>query len=84
MQRLKRDAGKLRQVKIHLLFYWMLAGVILTGTVTWLSLWGTQVSQDWVTLQQNPTDATKKKFDASLEVVKVIVGGAGTISTHCK
>jgi uncharacterized protein YjbI with pentapeptide repeats len=47
----------------------------------WLSDWGTQVSRDWVTLQQNPTDATKKKFDASLEVVKAIVGGVGTVAT---
>ncbi|MCY7275186.1 MAG: pentapeptide repeat-containing protein [Phormidesmis sp. CAN_BIN44] len=67
--------------KIRLWFYWMVAGGVLIGTIVWLSGWGTQVSQDWATLQQNPTDASKKKFDASLEVVKAIVGGIGTIAT---
>jgi len=67
--------------KIRLWFYWMVAGVVLIGTIVWLSCWGTQVSQDWATLQQNPTDASKKKFDASLEVVKAIVGGIGTVAT---
>ena len=67
--------------KIRPWFYWMVAGVVLIGTIVWLSCWGTQVSQDWATLQQNPTDASKKKFDASLEVVKAIVGGIGTVAT---
>ena len=67
--------------KIRLWFYWMVAGVVLIGTIMWLSYWGTQVSQDWVTLQQNPTDASKKKFDASLEIAKAIVAGVGTVAT---
>lgn len=67
--------------KIRLWFYWMVAGVVLIGTIMWLSYWGTQVSQDWATLQQNPTDASKKKFDASLEIAKAIVGGVGTVAT---
>jgi len=67
--------------KIRPWFYWMVAVVVLIGTIVWLSYWGTQVSQDWITLQQNPTDASKKKFDASLEVVKAIVSGVGTVAT---
>ena len=67
--------------KIRLWFYWMVAGVILISTIMGLSYWVTQVSQDWVTLQQSPTDASKKKFDASLEIAKAIVGGVGTIAT---
>ncbi len=39
------------------------------------------MSRDWEKLQQQPTDATKKQFDASLDVVKAIVGGVGTIAT---
>ena len=67
--------------KIRLWFYLMVAGVVLIGTITGLSYWGNQVLKDWVTLQQDPTDASKKKFDASLEIAKAIVGGVGTIAT---
>jgi len=73
---------KLKRVKIHpWFFYWLIAGIIGFALLAWLYHWGIHVSQDWVTLQQNPTDATKKKFDASLEIAKAIVGGIGTIAT---
>ncbi len=62
-------------------FYWMLLGCLIVLIAGWVFHWGIQVSQDWATLQQNPTDATKKKFDASLEIIKAIVGGVGTIAT---
>jgi len=73
--------GKPKQVRIRPWLSWLVAGGISLALIMWLSDWGTQVSRDWVTLQQNPTDATKKKFDASLEVVKAIVGGVGTVAT---
>jgi uncharacterized protein YjbI with pentapeptide repeats len=62
-------------------FYWMLLGCLIVLIAGWVFHWGIQVSLDWTTLQQNPTDATKKKFDASLEIIKAIVSGVGTIST---
>jgi hypothetical protein len=62
-------------------FYWMLLGFLIVLIAGWVFHWGIQVSLDWATLQQNPTDATKKKFDASLEMIKAIVGGVGTIAT---
>jgi uncharacterized protein YjbI with pentapeptide repeats len=64
-------------------FYWVIAGFILAILIAWVSHWGIQVSQNWANLQRDPTDATKRKFDASLEIAKAIVGGAGTIATIC-
>ncbi len=73
---------KLRPVKLRLpFFYWMVGVVILIALSLWVTSWGLRVSQDWATLQQQPTDATKKQFDASLDVVKAIVSGVGTIAT---
>jgi uncharacterized protein YjbI with pentapeptide repeats len=73
---------KLRLVKLRLsFFYWMVGVVILIALSLWVTSWGFRVSQDWATLQQQPTDATKKQFDASLDVVKAIVSGVGTIAT---
>jgi uncharacterized protein YjbI with pentapeptide repeats len=59
----------------------MVGVVILIALSLWVTSWGFRVSQDWATLQQQPTDATKKQFDASLDVVKAIVSGVGTIAT---
>jgi uncharacterized protein YjbI with pentapeptide repeats len=75
------NCSKLRSFRIHPWLCWMLAGVILVAWIVWLLHWGMQVSQDWATLQQYPTDAAKKKFDASLEIAKAIVSGVGTIAT---
>lgn len=61
---------------------WLVLGtaafVVLIGGV---GSWGLRVVEDWTHLQQNPTDATQKQFNASLEIVKAIVGGIGTLAT---
>jgi uncharacterized protein YjbI with pentapeptide repeats len=62
-------------------FYWAIDGTVLVALILLLVYWGNQVWLDWTTLQQTPTDASKKKFDASLEIAKAIVGGIGTIAT---
>lgn len=73
---------RLQQVKLRLSFlYWMVGVVILIALSLWVTSWGLRVSQDWATLQQQPTDATKKQFDASLDIVEAIVGGIGTVAT---
>lgn len=40
-----------------------------------------RVVQDWTQLQLNPSEEHKREFDASLEIVKAIVGGVSTIAT---
>lgn len=75
------------KVKIRPWMYWVIPGAIFILAVC-LFLWGIlQVAQYWSILQQaptdasNPTDVSKKKFDAALEIVKATVGGFGTIAT---
>lgn len=75
-------ARKLRPVKLSLsFFYWMVGGALFITLSLWVTSWGLRVSQDWAKLQQQPTDATKKQFDASLDVVKAIVSGVATVAT---
>jgi uncharacterized protein YjbI with pentapeptide repeats len=76
------------KVKIPPWVYWVIPGAIFLILAACMLLWGIfQVSQYWSILQQTPTDVTnstdvtKKKFDASLEIVKAIVGGVGTFAT---
>ena len=82
---LKRRLGKilkgLKPIKVQPWVYWAIAILILIVLTVWIAYWGIRVSQDWATLQQTPTDATKKKFDASLEIVKAIIGGISAIAT---
>ncbi|MDX2240281.1 MAG: pentapeptide repeat-containing protein, partial [Leptolyngbyaceae cyanobacterium bins.302] len=40
-----------------------------------------RLNQDTTALHKNPTEENKREFDASLEHVKAIVGGMGTIAT---
>lgn len=78
------EMGRQRRFKIPLWLYLIIAGGVVTFIALLIALlvhWSGIVLQDWGNLQQNPTDETKKKFDASLEIVKVIVGGAGTFAT---
>ncbi|MEE3718967.1 pentapeptide repeat-containing protein [Tumidithrix elongata RA019] len=46
--------------------------------MTWLFYW---ILHDWGSLQQNPTDNAKRRFDATLEIVKAIISGVGTVAT---
>jgi uncharacterized protein YjbI with pentapeptide repeats len=69
------------RVRIPTWIYWLIAGIFIAILIAWISRWGFQVLQNWTELQGDPTDGSKKKFDASLEIVKAIVGAFSAIAT---
>jgi uncharacterized protein YjbI with pentapeptide repeats len=81
LEQFKELLSGLKQVKLLTWIGLAIATVFLIVIGAWLSSWSFRVVQDWANLQQNPTDATKKQFDASLEIVKAIVGSLGTLAT---
>jgi hypothetical protein len=81
LEQFKELLSGLKQVKLLTWIGLAIATALLIVIGAWLSSWGLTARQDWVNLQQNPTDATKKQFDASLEIVKAIVGFLGTLAT---
>jgi uncharacterized protein YjbI with pentapeptide repeats len=81
LEQFKELLSGLKQVKLWTWIGLAIATVFLIVIGAWLSSWSFRVVQDWANLQQNPTDATKKQFDASLEIVKAIVGSLGTLAT---
>ena len=81
LEQFKERLSGLKQVKLLTWIGLAIATVFLIVIGAWLSSWSLRVVQDWANLQQNPTDATKKQFDASLEIVKAIVGSLGTLAT---
>lgn len=81
LEQLREVIGGLKRVKLLTWISLAIAIALLIVISAWLSSWGFRLVQDWANLQQNPTDATKKQFDASLEIVKAIVGSLGTLAT---
>ncbi|PSB28815.1 pentapeptide repeat-containing protein [Stenomitos frigidus] len=74
-------ASAFKRVNLRTWLLLVLSTTILVVLIGWLGSWGLRVVQDWAQLQQTPTDATQKQFNASLEIVKAIVGGIGTLAT---
>ncbi len=51
------------------------------GILVGLIASGIRVHQDWQELHQTPNDDNQKRFNASLEMTKELVGGVGTLAT---
>jgi uncharacterized protein YjbI with pentapeptide repeats len=70
-----------RAFKIPHWIYWVFLVGAFIPLVRLVYHWQFQVFQDWETLQHDPKATSEKKFDASLEIAKAIVGGVGTLAT---
>lgn len=54
---------------------------LILGCVILLAVSGLRVGKDLMEVQKRPTEENKREFDASLETVKAVVGGIGTLAT---
>jgi hypothetical protein len=83
VKRLKDWIQRLRKIfnKIPHWIYWVCLVVSFITLFKLVYPWELQVFQDWETLQHDPKATSEKKFDASLEITKAIVGGVGTLAT---